>query len=106
MPMRAPTHKPARTAGVRQHEVRQPDRQKHRALNTGSRAWRLIRERVLVDAMYVCQECGQFGDHADHVNGDPSDNSMDNLQCLCRSCHSIKTAKEDGGFGNARRHSG
>jgi 5-methylcytosine-specific restriction protein A len=26
-------------------------------------------------------------------------NTMDNLQGLCKSCHSRKTALEDGGFG-------
>ncbi len=26
-------------------------------------------------------------------------NTIDNLQPLCRSCHSKKTVKEDGGFG-------
>lgn len=26
----------------------------------------------------------------------------DNLQALCKPCHSVKTATEDGGFGNAK----
>lgn len=26
----------------------------------------------------------------------------DNWQALCKTCHDIKTAKEDGGFGNVR----
>jgi len=30
------------------------------------------------------------------VSGDPSDNSMANLQSLCHSCHSIKTARDHG----------
>lgn len=28
--------------------------------------------------------------------------NQDNWQGLCHSCHSVKTAKEDGGFGNER----
>ena len=27
----------------------------------------------------------------DHINGDPSDNREENLQTLCKCCHSIKT---------------
>ncbi|WP_289184903.1 HNH endonuclease [uncultured Parasutterella sp.] len=27
-----------------------------------------------------------------------------NWQALCKHCHDVKTAKEDGGFGNERRN--
>jgi 5-methylcytosine-specific restriction protein A len=49
---------------------------------------------------------GRFvlGDHVDHIvarkNGGTDEWS--NLRNLCRSCHSYKTAKFDGGFGNQR----
>jgi 5-methylcytosine-specific restriction endonuclease McrA len=46
---------------------------------------------------------GQF---VDHINGDATDNSRSNLAVMCRSCHAIKTAKEDGGFGNRRNSRG
>ncbi|ALN84936.1 HNH endonuclease family protein [Lysobacter capsici] len=39
----------------------------------------------------------------DHVNGDATNNDLTNLQPLCSPCHSRKTAKEDGGFGNQKR---
>lgn len=41
-------------------------------------------------------------DHIISVTGpdDPLFWEPDNHQSLCSSCHSIKTAKEDGGFGN------
>lgn len=46
-------------------------------------------------------------DHIDAVNGpdDPKFWDPDNHQALCYSCHSKKTVKEDGGFGNAANRS-
>jgi len=32
----------------------------------------------------------------DHRDGDPGNNEMTNLQPLCHSCHSIKTARDHG----------
>ncbi|WP_341669079.1 HNH endonuclease [Alcaligenes sp. SDU_A2] len=67
---------------------------------TGS-AWRKLRERVLARDP-ICQECYRR-DHfteatdVDHINGDPSDNSLKNLQGLCHSCHSRKTRREMNG---------
>ena len=65
-------------------------------LNTA--AWQKLRERVLARDP-ICQECYRRGHitvatDADHINGDPSDNSMRNLQGLCHSCHSRKTMIE------------
>jgi len=58
----------------------------------------------------LCVECLKKGDtvpskHTDHiipVSGpdDPLFWDPNNHQALCHSCHSRKTAKEDGGFGN------
>lgn len=31
---------------------------------------------------------------ADHINGDPSNNSSENIQTLCKCCHVIKTRDE------------
>lgn len=101
MPTRAKSHRPY-IPGARIHEKPEPSRQKRRALHTGSKAWRLIRERVLAEELYRCRQCGQYGDQVDHVNGDPGNNDRSNLAVMCRACHSIKTAKEDGGFGNRR----
>lgn len=43
-------------------------------------------------------------DHIEPVNGadDPKFWDESNHQSLCHSCHSEKTAKEDGGFGNGK----
>lgn len=49
---------------------------------------------------------GELTDHIKPHRGDPTlmyDES--NFQNLCRACHGMKTAKEDGGFGNRIRHS-
>ena len=105
MPSRPKQHKPA-APQTRRHEVAQ-DRQARRALNTGSKAWRLIREQILIRDCYTCQICrriaGAKGEaHVDHKNGDDSNSDPSNLWTLCRTCHSTKTAAEDGGFGNAR----
>lgn len=82
-------------------------RQARRTLATNSAAWRKLRGLVLA-AEPLCRECTKkritrAASHVDHVDGDPSNNTMSNLQPLCAPCHSRKTAKEDGGFGNPRR---
>lgn len=83
------------------------DRQARRALHTGSKAWRDIREQVLARDLFRCQACGKLvagkGEaHVDHIDGDSSNNPADgsNWQTLCVSCHSRKTNQQDGGFGN------
>ena len=88
----------------------EPNRQARRQYATNSAEWRRIRERVLVRDLYTCQRCqrlvgGKGEAHVDHIDGDSSNNPDDgsNWQTLCVSCHSEKTATEDGGFGNASR---
>lgn len=56
--------------------------------------------------LFKCQTCGVLvmgkGEaHVDHIvpKVDGGTDDMENLQTLCRSCHSRKTALEDGGFG-------
>ncbi|MCG5220280.1 HNH endonuclease [Streptosporangium sp. KLBMP 9127] len=46
--------------------------------------------------------CGAPSQHVDHIDGSAVNNEEWNLQALCRPCHSRKTAKHDGGFGNPR----
>jgi 5-methylcytosine-specific restriction protein A len=84
------------------------NRQAKRALPTNSRAWRRLRETILIRDEYRCQEtaCGVLvfnkgQAHVDHEDGDPNNNDPSNLRTLCIGCHSRKTAREDGGFGNA-----
>lgn len=55
-------------------------------------------------------ECKNFASHVDHIKPVESDPRLDdnafwdtnNWQGLCLKCHSRKTAKQDGGFGNMK----
>lgn len=73
-----------------------------RALPLTSAAWRKLRAYILAESP-MCERCMHRGvltpaTDVDHVSGDPSDNSMANLQSLCHSCHSIKTGRERHGL--------
>lgn len=93
-------------------------REKHRKELRGSSSargygykWQKIRARFL--ALHpICQECERLGivkaaTDVDHIVPHRGDMNLfydiENLQALCHECHSRKTAKEDGGFGNARK---
>jgi 5-methylcytosine-specific restriction protein A len=74
--------------------------------------WQRIRSEHLRDHP-CCVQCAaqgvqRFGRHVDHIvskrNGGTNDPT--NLQTLCDSHHSRKTATYDGGFGNARKSTG
>ncbi len=51
-----------------------------------------------------CAMCGAIATDLDHIIPHRGDLrlfwDMNNWQGLCKSCHSKKTAREDGGFGN------
>jgi len=60
----------------------------------------------------LCAQCQREGrltpaTEVDHIKPHGGDRSLfwnkKNWQPLCKSCHSKKTAKEDGGFGNASK---
>ncbi len=70
-------------------------------------AWQQLRRQVLARDAHLCVECAKRGllvqaTDVDHiiarrrfsVDGNPDDPS--NLQSLCKSCHSRKTAMRDG----------
>ena len=74
-----------------------------RPLPTCSKEWRAKRLKILTRDLYTCVDCAGFGDQVDHDDGDFSNNDDANLKTRCISCHSKKTARENGGFGNPKR---
>ena len=53
-------------------------------------------------------DCREFATEVDHIvrcesNKDVKFYELGNLQGLCKSCHSRKTAREDGAFGNRKK---
>lgn len=108
MPRRAATLKRVRpdTPTIGYSDTGARDRQARRALPTNCAPWRAIRERQL-QREPLCREHGKRGEiraatEVDHVDGNDADSSDGNLQSLCGPCHSRKTARENGGFGNRR----
>lgn len=81
------------------------DRERKTAAQRGycSPAWARIRKAVIARDAGVCQECQKAvsmnaGDaHVDHKipKEQGGTDALENLQLLCRSCHSKKTAKEN-----------
>jgi len=65
-------------------------------------SWRKLRAMVL-NEQPICQHCRrEAATEVDHIVplSRGGENTMENLQGLCKSCHSRKTAREDGGFGH------
>jgi 5-methylcytosine-specific restriction protein A len=67
--------------------------------------WKKLRRLIAAQRPAVCVRCGRADVsarmHLDHIRplGQGGSNDPANLQWLCASCHSQKTATEDGGFG-------
>jgi len=109
MPSRAPKHRPhkaAAAAHVPAESVRLTTAQR----GYGSR-WQKARETFLKRAP-LCVECQRSGrvrlaTVVDHIKPHKRCQALfwdtGNWQALCKRCHDAKTAREDGGFGNAVR---
>jgi len=59
----------------------------------------------------LCRMCRQAGritaaTEVDHIDGDADNDAPSNRQSLCKSCHSTKTALENGSFGRNGRGGG
>lgn len=98
------------------HEAKiKAEREARRTLRKGNSSergygyrWQNLRKSFLREHP-LCVECAKKGlttvaTDVDHIVPHKGDQSLmwdwDNLQPLCHSCHSKKTAREDGGFGN------
>ncbi len=85
------------------HQITQP--KKNWGNSRGGRQWRRKRQQIFKRDNYTCQVCKRIGipeqgkdnslelDHIINIasGGDESDN---NLQTICHTCHKIKTQKE------------
>ena len=92
------------------HEIHCEDKQYERQRDKetrgwySTRRWRLLRQQQLI-RQPMCEECGRRGrmsvaTEADHIKAHKGDEELffdeNNLQSLCKRCHSRKTAREDG----------
>jgi 5-methylcytosine-specific restriction protein A len=68
-------------------------------------AWQRLAAQVIAEEP-ACRACGSTAPsaHVDHIvaRNDGGTDARANLQRLCARCHSSKTAKYDGGFGNTK----
>jgi len=62
--------------------------------------WRRLR-RMVLNREPLCVRCGVPATDVDHIvpRSRGGGDDFENLQAMCRSCHSRKTSQEDGGFG-------
>jgi 5-methylcytosine-specific restriction enzyme A len=72
----------------------------------GDTRWRKARLDFLATCP-SCVDCGQLATTVDHIIPHGGNMRMfwnrSNWQPMCKRCHSIKTNKYDGGFGNRKR---
>lgn len=63
--------------------------------NGSTTQWRKLREIVIRRDAGTCQQCGMPGSHVDHVVPRKlgGDDSLNNLQLLCRNCNLSKGAR-------------
>ena len=89
--------------GQRPPRERRPDSRPSASERGYDRKWRRIRAQYL-RLHPRCVVCGEPATEVDHIVplADGGTNKHGNLQALCKSHHSQKTNRFDGGFGNRR----
>jgi 5-methylcytosine-specific restriction protein A len=104
MPRRPDTHRPARAAAQEEHQTPRASA----AARGYDRRWRKARENYLREHP-LCVACKAEGKIVsatvvDHIKPHRGDQLLmwdqSNWQPLCARHHAIKTARDDGGFGN------
>jgi len=80
--------------------LKDKQRSNGRTLALDGAAWRSLRSMVLRD-IPTCEHCAKRGlvvpaSEVDHIDNDPTNNERDNLQSLCKPCHSRKTQADRG----------
>jgi 5-methylcytosine-specific restriction enzyme A len=90
-------HKSLKTQQMNQQRTDKESKRYYRLAH-----WRKLRAQILREEP-LCRECYRRGiitiaTEVDHIDGNRYNLSRENLQPLCKSCHSRKTAKEQGNF--------
>lgn len=87
-------------------ESRRYERQRGTSVQRGyGGQWRKLRNAVIARDP-ICTDCGRApSTDADHKTprSQGGQDTMENLTGKCHACHSSKTARRDGGFGNPVR---
>ena len=91
--------KAQRTVSDKEYELKRRGKEERKIY--WSTHWRRLR-KVILNNEPLCRHCKAEnrlvpGTEVDHIDGNPWNMETDNLQALCKSCHSKKTAKEQGG---------
>ena len=98
MPQRVPLHRPKKSQAPQ--SAKKADQLRPNAAQRGycSDSWRRMRREVLIRDGWQCKSCGKVcvarrEAHVDHIvdKKDGGEDSLENLQTLCHSCHSKKT---------------
>ena len=105
MPNAPPVHRPAGWKPVAER-AREFDRERGGSAARGyGYRWQKLRVQVLMEEP-LCRVCWADGavtaaTDVDHIvpRAKGGTDERGNLQALCRSCHSVKTSTEDGGWG-------
>ena len=102
MPRRPPTHRPA---GYKQRKAWATTTRSNKERGYSTQ-WRKIRQAAIRRDQGLCQPCARSGittafDEVDHIlpKSRGGTDNIDNLQCICRACHKVKTGREGAGVG-------
>ena len=103
--LRAPWTQPSARAKVERAKAYNAKRDPAITAMYRCKQWFKLRARVKHEEP-VCRTrfCGQLATDVDHIRPHKGDPRLffdrGNLQALCHGCHSRKTSRFDGGFGN------